>query len=70
MNKSIEIKEKALRVIETMCEDFSSVYYMNKEICDIFGCIYKMAHAAADTSCEHLEWEKELEETYDRLMKE
>jgi len=70
-NKTIEIKEKALQIIEFLIQDLDLTLYPkdNGELRSSLDKIYRIAHAASDTSCQHIEWENELELTHSLLKK-
>jgi hypothetical protein len=63
MNKSIELKEKALQVIEAIAALSVESAKLIINISTVEK-IYRMAHAASETSCVHPDWVAELEETY------
>jgi hypothetical protein len=70
--KSTQFKEKALRIIDEMCAHRGTDLtrfskdgtVIESEECKFIGQIYKIAHAACNTSCEHPEWEAEVEDIY------
>lgn len=70
--KSIFFKEKALLVIEMLCAEESltlTKFTKDGELIpnkarEFLDKIYRIAHAATEHECKHIEWEKEVEDTY------
>ena len=73
--KSKQFKEKALLVIDEMCANRGTdlIRFSNdgtvieSEECKFVSLLYRIAHAACDTSCEHPEWEEEIEDLYKKF---
>lgn len=70
MTKELTLKDKALYVIEGLTENEMNPHLAdtNPALLDFLGRIFRYAHIARD-SCPHPEWEKELNETYYRLIR-
>jgi hypothetical protein len=78
MRKTKAFKEKALSLIDAICSETSLDYFKqdaegkvieSKESL-LISQLYKLAHAACDTECDHPEWEKEVEEMYQKFVKQ
>lgn len=63
MQKSVEFKDKALKVIDVLCQ-LEGHKNMNNNFVDL---IYRIAHAASETFCEHKDWEEEVEDLYQKM---
>ena len=77
MKKTKKLKEKALRLIDAMCESESLIYLKQDALGNVIESreslfiaqVYKLAHAASDTECLHPEWEEEIEVLYKDLLR-
>lgn len=77
--KNIEFKEKALVLIASLCElylcdntktDLKTGDIIESKDLNFIERIYRLSHGASDTICEHLDWEKELQELYTKFKDE
>jgi hypothetical protein len=77
--KNIEFKEKALVLISSLCEfyackntktDVNTGKFIETEDLKFVNQLYRLSHAASDSTCEHQDWENELQELYIKFQEE